>query len=546
MAQVQDLSGLLTGISSQAPIDPRVGLSPMQQLQARGMEANQGLRQAAGGLMSSITGKEVNVQTSRERAQSELAGLDINNPEHQPRILEIYTRLDPNKAAQLKAAFAQQGRQRDTKAKALAQDEVKRTGFAAYLERTYPDKGYGDLALQGMITPANMKNFIKEAADGKTTTETISENGKNKLVVLDAVGNIVKRYDAEISGTSNPNAPKYFTEDVVRDGKKVQVMFKREGDVVSEISTLGQTDLPITPDLEEVEVTKDDGQTYVQFLDLTKPEGERIVHEQKIKENRVTTEAIDPLTGQKIKYTTLPDGTARIPFGTVELPEYDIQVQPDGTYNVFNVTLGKMAEEGVATQASARQLIAKKQKTQETLNDIERQIGFVNEAKSMTESYWPQDAVIIHPLMKFVPGSDAKYLEKLTETLQSRIARDTLMELREGSAVGATGLGALNLKELELLQNALGNLDPTVGDARFRKQLNLVKKHYQGFRASLMGRPTQIDWTNPAYREFTRTIPDKQGNPKTYYTLSDETGAPLVGSDGKPLWYLANIPVKKD
>lgn len=111
MAQVQDLSGLLTGIS-QAPIDPSVGLSPMQQLQARGMEANQGLRQAAGGLMSSITGKEVNVQTSRERAQTELAGLDINNPEDQPRILEIYTRLDPNKAAQLKAAFAQQGRQR--------------------------------------------------------------------------------------------------------------------------------------------------------------------------------------------------------------------------------------------------------------------------------------------------------------------------------------------------------------------------------------------------------------------------------------------------
>jgi len=112
MAQVQDLSGLLTGISSQAPIDPRVNLTPMQALRARGLEANQGLRKAAGGLMSTIAGKEVNVQTSRERAQAELAGLDINKPKDQPRILEIYTRLDPNKAAQLKAAFAQQGRDR--------------------------------------------------------------------------------------------------------------------------------------------------------------------------------------------------------------------------------------------------------------------------------------------------------------------------------------------------------------------------------------------------------------------------------------------------
>lgn len=112
MAQVQDLSGLLTGISSQAPIDPRVNLTPMQALRARGLEANQDLRKAAGGLMSTIAGKEINVQTTRERAQSELASLDINNPKDQPRILEIYTRLDPNKAAQLKAAFDKQGRDR--------------------------------------------------------------------------------------------------------------------------------------------------------------------------------------------------------------------------------------------------------------------------------------------------------------------------------------------------------------------------------------------------------------------------------------------------
>jgi hypothetical protein len=534
-----DLTGLLTGVT-QAPIDPMLGATYEQRMLARGAQAAQGLRRGMGALTGADT------RTTGEKAQAMLAELDINDPKDQPKIMEIVSRVNPERAAVLKAQFAQQGRVRDEESVGLAKEKAQRQQFASYLDKTYPDKGYGDLALQGMITPANMKNFIKEAASGKTTTETISENGKNKLVVLDAGGNIVKRYDAEISGTSNPNAPNYFTKDVVRDGKKTTVMFKRVGDVVSEVADMGAAEIPEDADYEKVEVTKDDGQTYVQFLDLSKPEGERIVHEQKTKENRVTTEAIDPLTGQKIKYTSLPNGKGRIPFGIVELPKYNIQVQDDGTYNVFNETLGILEEEGVATKASAQQLIAKKQKTQETLNDIERQIGFVNEAKSMTESYWPQDAVILHPLMKFVPGSDAKYLEKLTETLQSRIARDTLMELREGSAVGATGLGALNLKELELLQNALGNLDPTVGDARFRKQLDLVKKHYQGFRASLMGRPTQIDWTNPAYREFTRTIPDAQGKPQTYYTLSDETGAPLVGSDGKPLWYIANIPVKKD
>ena len=115
------------------------------------------------------------------------------------------------------------------------------------------------------------------------------------------------------------------------------------------------------------------------------------------------------------------------------------------------------------------------------------------------------------------------------------------MELREGSAVGATGLGALNLKELDMLQSALGMLDPTVGDERFRKQLDIVKKHYQGFRATLMGRPSEVDWSNPAYREFTKTVTGADGNPQTYYTLSDETGAPLSGSDGKPMWYRADF-----
>ena len=106
MAQVQDLSGLLTGIS-QAPIDPRVGLTPMQQLQARGMEANQGLRQAAGGLMSSITGKEVDVSTTREKIMKALSALDINNPEDRPKIYELVGRVDPSRVPALKDLASQ-------------------------------------------------------------------------------------------------------------------------------------------------------------------------------------------------------------------------------------------------------------------------------------------------------------------------------------------------------------------------------------------------------------------------------------------------------
>jgi hypothetical protein len=537
----RDLVSLLTG----TPTQP---IQPLTRNQRLAQEAASGGR-AVSKLFGKLGGFEI-PDTPMEQLEKLLPNMNPENPEDLTQLAKLQmssgNQVGAARTIAQRNAILQEQELEDEKQKGITQLNQQRTQFAEYLDRTYPNKGYGALALQGLITPANMKNFIKEAASNKITMETISVNGKNKLAVFDSEGNITKQYDAKIEGTSNPNAAKYFTETVVKKGELVKIMYKREGDKVSEVYTIGTSELPDSDDLEKVEVTKTDGQSYVQFHDLSKPANQTLVREVKISENREITEAVDLVTGQKIKYSSLPDGTQRIPFGIVELPKYSIEVKEDGTYDVFNETIGKMEQEGVATRDSAQKLIAKKQKTQETLNDIDRQIGFVNEAKTLTESYQPANLVIFHPLMKFVPGSDAKYLQKLTETLQSRIARDTLMELREGSAVGATGLGALNLKELELLQNALGNLDPTVGDARFRKQLDLVKKHYQGFRATLMGKPVEIDWSNPAYGEFTKTIVNAQGKPEVYYTLSDETGAPLVDSNGKPLWFRALTPVKKD
>tara|TARA_R110002167_G_scaffold309275_2_gene514112 strand:+ start:2483 stop:3817 length:1335 start_codon:yes stop_codon:yes gene_type:complete len=167
MAQVQDLSGLLTGISSQAPIDPRVGLTPMQQLQASGMASSEATRKAAGGLMSSITGKEVNVQTSRERAQSELAGLDVNDPKDQPRILEIYTRLDPNKAAQLKAAFAQQGRNRLAEGAVTAKTAARQGSIVNAIKTKYPNRpDLQEMAKQG-VSFKEINDFAETDVDGR-------------------------------------------------------------------------------------------------------------------------------------------------------------------------------------------------------------------------------------------------------------------------------------------------------------------------------------------------------------------------------------------
>tara|TARA_B110000208_G_scaffold92265_1_gene116097 strand:+ start:315 stop:1901 length:1587 start_codon:yes stop_codon:yes gene_type:complete len=525
----RDIAGLLTGISSTQRPNPNMNSD--QWRMAFGAQQGQNLSNAVG------------TPSPEQAIQMGMAKLDLTSIKGLTTLAEMQ-QLRGDTAGAAKTASMLQGMR--NKQQGIEKASSQRTGFAAYLENTYPNKGYGELALQGLITPANMKNFIKEAdSDRKTKTITISVGGVNKVALIDeGSGDILKTYEGQIKGDADINAPDYFTKEVVRNGVESQVMFKRIGDAVTEVKTLGAS----TPALDntsynKIEITKDDGQKYVQFLDLNKPEGERLVHEAKVDENRESLEEVDSITGQTIKYTVLPDGTEKIRFGIVKPAKFDIRSNADGTFNVYNETLGRIENESVVTRESASQLIANKEKTHDTLKDIDRQIGFINEAKNLLGGL--PDA-IFHPLMRFVPSSDAKYLEVLTENLKSRIGVQELMSLREGSAVGATGLGALNLKELEMLQTALGRLDPTVGDKRFREQLDLVKKHYQGFRSSLMGVPSEIDWKNPAYSEFTRTVTDASGKPQTFYTLSDATGVPLKGSDGKIQWFQAIIPNKKD
>ena len=58
-----------------------------------------------------------------------------------------------------------------------------------------------------------------------------------------------------------------------------------------------------------------------------------------------------------------------------------------------------------------------------------------------------------------ISGTDASQLENKMEDIKSNILISTMQEMRKGSSSGATGLGALNEKELKALQSRLGALD---------------------------------------------------------------------------------------
>ena len=130
MAQT-DLTGFLTGITS-APIDPMLNASLGQRAIARGEALGKSMRQNIG----SLTG--ANTQTTKEKVEGRLAQLDINEPNDQEEILKLVSVVNPQGAAQLKAQFAQQGRERTLTNAAISSSTESRASVASQLKDTHP------------------------------------------------------------------------------------------------------------------------------------------------------------------------------------------------------------------------------------------------------------------------------------------------------------------------------------------------------------------------------------------------------------------------
>lgn len=99
-----DIAGLLTGIG-QAPIDPMAGLTYEQRALARGAQASRGLRRSVGALTGADT------RTTQEKAQEALAKLDPTKREDREKILQIVSRVNPERVPALREEFSRRDAQ---------------------------------------------------------------------------------------------------------------------------------------------------------------------------------------------------------------------------------------------------------------------------------------------------------------------------------------------------------------------------------------------------------------------------------------------------
>ena len=124
----------------------------------------------------------------------------------------------------------------------------------------------------------------------------------------------------------------------------------------------------------------------------------------------------------------------------------------------------------VPTPASKQKAeeLAKKQKVEEeektrAVESFEDQISAIQslrETINTTKGLISPTTTGYGSFLSLLPATDARTLEGNTQTIKNNVALSKLRELKQQSSTGASGLGALNMKEFDAIQGIIASLDP--------------------------------------------------------------------------------------
>lgn len=200
----------------------------------------------------------------------------------------------------------------------------------------------------------------------------------------------------------------------------------------------------------------------------TAPAGQNFV----VAGNRV----FDRNTGKFISPTEAADELNLKDLKEIATPESIVEYAQTGDRNVL-VPLTEEAEESEADRQA--RLIGALQTVDNTLATADKALGLSGE-------YWK----LTYPGAKFVPTSNAMELDTYVTTLQSSLAFDRLQKMRDQSKTGGA-LGQVSNIELGLLQASVAALNPA--SSNFEEQLKTVRRSYEDFKDSLLGKVPQSD-----------------------------------------------------
>ena len=157
-----------------------------------------------------------------------------------------------------------------------------------------------------------------------------------------------------------------------------------------------------------------------------------------------------------------------------------------------------------------------KEQNQFTIPDIQSAIDQIDEGGVFV-------AGNIARIIRGVPviGQAATDLEKTMESIQAKVGFDKMLQLKETSPTGSTGLGAVSNAEQRLLQAVKGSLDKDQSPKNLRKNLVRLKDFYEREVFELLDREAGIKGLT--------------GIDETLSTISQGGAKPAAGGAAAPM-----------
>lgn len=183
-------------------------------------------------------------------------------------------------------------------------------------------------------------------------------------------------------------------------------------------------------------------------------------------------------------------------------------------WGTLNKNTGEVEPINATTKEDAEQQTQDTRNLLLKLGAVDTKFSQINDARALVEE---GAAGFEYGIAKTVPFTDSARLDALLQSLLSEQAFGRLQQMRDESKTGGA-LGQVSNIELELLKAALTSLTPSLGAKEFNKQLDIVEKHYENVRRSLLGEMPQIDWNSPAYKD--RVVSDE--GKKYFYSPDGE------------------------
>jgi hypothetical protein len=170
----------------------------------------------------------------------------------------------------------------------------------------------------------------------------------------------------------------------------------------------------------------------------------------------------------------------------------------------------------IETPASKEAAVSQAEALGELTNKTKDVISLIGKTRDLINPY----STGYGSFLKILPNTDAKSLENNLNTIKSNLAFAQLTALKDATKTGASGLGAVTVKEFEALQNSIAALDPS--SKTFTQDLDRVEATYTRLLNNLEKKTERAE-TKAGIRQPTTPVPTATPTPALTPSVTPKT-----------------------